>query len=453
MELCAFLSSFKDQPPWILALSALGIFSLLKPSISALRWLFVSFIRPGKNLARYGSWAVVTGATDGIGRAIAFQLARRGFGLVLVGRSPDKLREVSAAIRDKHSDARVETVLIDFAGDLVQGVARLKKAIAGMDVGILVNNAGMSYPYAKYLHEADEELIKDLIMVNVEGLTRVTHAVLPGMVERKRGAILNVGSGAAIVIPSDPLYDVYAASKAYVSSLLLLIFCFLSAFIISISGYSSNSVLDWDLFDDADQSGECHCFCEDPLLLRREAIGDWDGDRVLQHDQRESAKHWRSGDGELLAIGAARRARSGAALTIYDWDDKLLAIGDWDDDRRLGRRSATGIGKYVDQFSKCLHVEYKDKGIDVQCQVPLYVATKMASIRRSSFFVPSAETYARAALRWIGYEPRCTPYWPHSLIWALISLLPEAVVDKWRLRFCLQIRKRGIQKELKAKEQ
>ncbi|KAK8959643.1 Very-long-chain 3-oxoacyl-CoA reductase 1 [Platanthera guangdongensis] len=322
MELCDSLSSFKDQPPWILALSALGLLSLLKPSIAALRWLFVSFIRPGKNLARYGSWAVVTGATDGIGRAIAFQLARRGFGLALVGRSPDKLREVSAAIRDKHSDARVETVLIDFAGDLVQGVAMLKKAIAGMDVGILVNNAGMSYPYAKYLHEADEELIKDLIMVNVEGLTRVTHAVLPGMVERKRGAILNIGSGAAIVIPSDPLYDVYAASKAY-----------------------------------------------------------------------------------------------------------------------------------VDQFSKCLHVEYKDKGIAVQCQVPLYVATKMASIRRSSFFVPSAETYARAALRWIGYEPRCTPYWPHSLIWALISLLPEAVVDKWRLRFCLQIRKRGIQKELKAKEQ
>ncbi|XP_020706098.1 very-long-chain 3-oxoacyl-CoA reductase 1 [Dendrobium catenatum] len=322
MELYDCFASTLEQPAWILALSALGLLSLLKASIAALRWIFVSFIRPGKNLKRYGSWAIVTGATDGIGRTLAFQLAHRGLGIVLVGRSPDKLFDVSAAIREKHPNAQVETVLIDFASDLVEGVARLKKAIEGMDVGILVNNAGMSYPYAKYFHEVDEDLIKDLIKVNVEGLTRVTHAVLPGMVERKRGAILNIGSGASTVIPSDPLYAVYAASKAY-----------------------------------------------------------------------------------------------------------------------------------VDQFSKCLYVEYQDKGIDVQCQVPLYVATKMASIKRSSFLVPSANTYAQSALQWIGYEPTCTPYWPHSLIWTLISMLPVAVVDKWRLGFCLRIRKRGMLKELEKKKQ
>lgn len=86
-------------------------------------------------------------------------------------------------------------------------------------------------------------------------------------------------------------------------------------------------------------------------------------------------------------------------------------------------------------------------------QVPLYVATKMASIKRSSFFVPSSEEYAQGALRWIGYEPRCTPYWPHSLIWGLLHALPESIIDAWRLHFCLKIRKRGQHKDSKKKEQ
>lgn len=85
-------------------------------------------------------------------------------------------------------------------------------------------------------------------------------------------------------------------------------------------------------------------------------------------------------------------------------------------------------------------------------QVPLYVATKMASIKRSSLFVPSTDGYARAAMRWIGYEPRCTPYWPHSLLWGLAYSLPERIIDAWRLRFCLGIRKRGQLKDSQKKE-
>ncbi|XP_057786817.1 very-long-chain 3-oxoacyl-CoA reductase 1-like [Salvia miltiorrhiza] len=99
---------------------------------------------------------------------------------------------------------------------------------------------------------------------------------------------------------------------------------------------------------------------------------------------------------------------------------------------------------YIDQFSRCLYVEYKKSGIDVHCQ--------MASIRRSSFFVPSADGYARAALRWIGYEPRCTPYWPHTLFWAVANSLPESAIDAWRLKFCLAIRKRGQLKDSRKQE-
>ena len=56
--------------------------------------------------------------------------------------------------------------------------------------------------------------MRSLISIIVEGVTRVTHTVLPGMVERKHGAIVNIGSGSASVIPSDPMYTIYAATKA-----------------------------------------------------------------------------------------------------------------------------------------------------------------------------------------------------------------------------------------------
>lgn len=315
------VEQLKGRPWWVVALFALGSLSILKFSLAFLRWVFVNFLRPAKNLKKYGSWALVTGPTDGIGKAFAFQLARTGLNLVLVGRSPSKLKDVSDGILAKYGKTQIKTVVVDFSGDLDDGVKRIRETIEGLDLGLLINNVGMSYPYARFFHEVDEELLRNLIKVNVEGTTKVTQAVLPGMLQRKRGAIVNIGSGAAIVIPSDPLYAVYAATKAY-----------------------------------------------------------------------------------------------------------------------------------VDQFSRCLHVEYKNKGIDVQCQVPLYVATKMASIRRSSFLVPSSDGYARAALRWIGYEPRCTPYWPHTLLWALAYSLPESAVDAWRLRFNLGIRKRGQLKDSRKKE-
>lgn len=214
MEACACLQHLRSLPTWLLVLTVVGILSLIRVSVALILWTYATFLRPGKDLKRYGSWAVVTGATDGIGKAFAFQFARKGINLVLVGRNADKLRETSEAVRAKYGKAQVETVVVDFAGDLDGGVQRLRERVEGLDVGVLVNSAGVSYPYARFFHEVDEELLKSLIKVNVEGVTKVTQAVLPGMLQRKRGAIVNLGSGAAIVIPSDPLYAVYAASKA-----------------------------------------------------------------------------------------------------------------------------------------------------------------------------------------------------------------------------------------------
>ncbi|KAM3387718.1 hypothetical protein ACQJBY_010516 [Aegilops geniculata] len=310
------------QPAWAQALAAVGLLVASRAATRLALWLYAAFLRPAKPLRRrYGAWAVVTGATDGIGRALAFELAAAGLGLVLVGRSPDKLAAVSKEVRARFPGAEVRTFVIDFAADgLAASVAALAESIRGLDVGVLVNNAGHGYPYARYFHEVDEELRRNLIRLNVEAVTRMTHAVLPGMVERKRGAVVNIGSGAASIMPSTPLYTVYAATKAY-----------------------------------------------------------------------------------------------------------------------------------ADQFSRSLYVEYKNKGIDVQCQVPMYVATKMASIRQASLFAPSPETYARAAVRYIGYEPRCAPYWPHALLWFLFSVVPEPLVDGYVLGMSLGIRKMGRAKEARKK--
>ncbi|KAL6521800.1 Very-long-chain 3-oxoacyl-CoA reductase 1 [Orobanche gracilis] len=208
------LQQLKSQPLWLLIPLSVGLLSLLKLALSTLKWVYVNFLRPGKNLKKYGSWALITGPTDGIGKAFAFQIARKGLNLILVGRNPNKLAEVSGAINSKYGSIQIKTVVVDFSGDLNDGVSRIEEAIRGLDVGVLINNVGVSYPYARFLHEVDEKLLSDLIKVNVEGTTKVTRAVLPGMVERRKGAIVNVGSGAAIVIPSDPLYSVYAATKA-----------------------------------------------------------------------------------------------------------------------------------------------------------------------------------------------------------------------------------------------
>ncbi|KAL3501073.1 hypothetical protein ACH5RR_035522 [Cinchona calisaya] len=94
------------------------------------------------------------------------------------------------------------------------GILEIEKVIKGLDIGVLINNVGVTYPGARFFHEVDEEVWMNVVRVNLEGTTLVTKAVLPGMITKKRGAIVNIGSAAAIVIPSHPLYAIYAATKA-----------------------------------------------------------------------------------------------------------------------------------------------------------------------------------------------------------------------------------------------
>ncbi|CAL5047410.1 unnamed protein product [Urochloa decumbens] len=297
-----------------LSLAVLGALYLTAVALRLLHFLgFPGLLlrRPTDLRRRYGSWAVVTGPTSGIGRSMSLELARRGLNIVLVGRDPAKLRDVSDAITNTHAGVQTKTVVFDLSlvstpeGD--EAMRRLREAVEGLEVGVLVNNAGVAKPCAAYLHEADAEAWIRMVRVNLWALTVVAAAVMPGMVARGRGAVVNIGSGSTEALPSFPLYTIYAATK-----------------------------------------------------------------------------------------------------------------------------------RYVAQFSRSLYVEYRSKGIDVQCQVPLFVDTKMASgvvkATRFSPFVPTSDAYARAAVCWIGHGALCMPNAGHRVQRCLAAAVPDRVHDWLRLR-------------------
>ncbi|CAO2828906.1 unnamed protein product [Amaranthus hypochondriacus] len=104
---------------------------------------------------------------------------------------------------------------------------------------------------------------------------------------------------------------------------------------------------------------------------------------------------------------------------------------------------------YVAMFSRCLSLEYKQFGIDIQCQVPLLVATKMASIKKASFFTPSPEQFSKASIKWIGYDTICVPYWTHALEWCIMNMIPDSLVNWMLLRYFISLRKKVLRKENK----
>jgi short-subunit dehydrogenase len=157
------------------------------------------------------SAALVTGASAGIGAAIAQELARRGHGVVLVARRKAKLDELAAQLRAEHS-VRAETVGCDLSKPASRQRLPGRVATLGLDVEILVNNAGFATGGA--FHESDPEKELEQVRVLVEAPVALTSAFLPAMVQRGRGAILNVASTAGM--QPLPYSAGYSAAKAYV---------------------------------------------------------------------------------------------------------------------------------------------------------------------------------------------------------------------------------------------
>ncbi|MGB0619403.1 MAG: SDR family NAD(P)-dependent oxidoreductase [Myxococcota bacterium] len=158
--------------------------------------------------ARYGDWALVTGASAGIGTALARQIAADGMNVVLSARREDRLRSLAAELeREYEVETRIVVADLGEAG----GAAGLAEAVADLDIGLLVNNAGLGY--AGRFDLLDGERLRRLVTVNCEAPLVLTHALVQGMRERGRGGVLFTGSVAGR--QPLPLHAVYAATKAF----------------------------------------------------------------------------------------------------------------------------------------------------------------------------------------------------------------------------------------------
>eukprot|EP00515_Schizochytrium_aggregatum_P005317 CAMPEP_0202052284 /NCGR_PEP_ID=MMETSP0963-20130614/5146_1 /ASSEMBLY_ACC=CAM_ASM_000494 /TAXON_ID=4773 /ORGANISM="Schizochytrium aggregatum, Strain ATCC28209" /LENGTH=315 /DNA_ID=CAMNT_0048617527 /DNA_START=44 /DNA_END=991 /DNA_ORIENTATION=+ len=203
---------------WLAALAALGAVALARVALKALSCA-AGAVRSGKSPRAYGNWVVITGATDGIGKAMCFEFAKKGMNVFLMSRTESKLKAAAEEIKAAVGGA-IETkyLAVDFSNFDKPAQERVRDALSKLDgFGILVNNVGMSYPFPLYFDELTEEDVSGLLELNINATTWMTRIAIPLMLPNKKGCILNIGSAAGLH-PS-PLLAIYSATKAYVETL------------------------------------------------------------------------------------------------------------------------------------------------------------------------------------------------------------------------------------------
>ena len=162
-----------------------------------------------------GKLALVTGASTGIGYAIAKELAMRGAKLIIsaTARSEDKLHELSSEIKDIGAECHIflEDLSRLNAGRSLYDQIKLQN----LHVDLLVNNAG----YGRWgtFHEVEMDDYAEMIQLNITSLSELSHLFIPDMISKGEGGVINVGSVASLT--PVPYSSVYAATKAYVLSL------------------------------------------------------------------------------------------------------------------------------------------------------------------------------------------------------------------------------------------
>lgn len=257
---------------------------------------------------------------DGIGKAYAFALAKQGINVVLISRTESKLQDVKKEILEKYSNVEVSYIVCDYSKFDKATQDKVAKEIKDLEVGVLINNVGVSYRYPLFFDELSDEEVQNLMTMNVDSTVWMTRMVLPGMLERKKGTIVNVSSASAMY--TLPLLAEYSGAKSF-----------------------------------------------------------------------------------------------------------------------------------IERFSRALNAEYKAKGVTVQCQVPFYVATKLAKMRKS-LMVPTPKEFVDLAMRWVG-QGDCvvSPVFLHSVQAYVLDCLPDFVVAKGIMDMHLGIRKKGKKKDAKKAEE
>jgi 17beta-estradiol 17-dehydrogenase / very-long-chain 3-oxoacyl-CoA reductase len=179
----------------VLLLTGVGALFALSFVYKIVFLLLDLYVLPGTPLTKYGggrststtrpkAWALVTGASDGIGREFALQLSRAGFSIILASRSADKLAKVAAEIKSANASAETKVVSIDFSSGDQKQYDELEAAISGLSIGVLVNNVGKSHDIPVPFAETTMEEMLSISEINVNATLRVTRMVVPGMVKQ-----------------------------------------------------------------------------------------------------------------------------------------------------------------------------------------------------------------------------------------------------------------------------
>jgi len=213
----ALFSSVLYQNQYIrLTFAAIGGALVIKHLLSNTGRLLEILLVSEKNLIeRYGqgSWAVITGASEGIGKAFCLHFAKRGFNIVLIARNQQKLEEVIKEIKRDHPLVQTRVVLADFSESYQQGfIEKIEKETADLDVSVLVNNVGQIF--IDHYIQMPIDQIRNQIIVNCLSQALVTRVFLPRMASRSRkSAIINMSSLGSQY--PRPFFQLYSATKAF----------------------------------------------------------------------------------------------------------------------------------------------------------------------------------------------------------------------------------------------
>ncbi|KAG7194015.1 uncharacterized protein KQ657_005214 [Scheffersomyces spartinae] len=209
----------------------LGVFKLTTLVLNFSAVIFDSFILPPVNFKKYGGgargnngkWAVITGASDGIGKEYAFQLAAKGLNIVLVSRTESKLEVVANEIKAKYPTTQTKVVAFDASTDTPANYLTLRHAIEELAVTVLINNVGQSHSIPVPFLETEDKELRDIITINNTATLKITQTVAP-IIEatvnksnkKIKGLILTMGSFGGL-LPT-PYLATYSGSKAFLQA-------------------------------------------------------------------------------------------------------------------------------------------------------------------------------------------------------------------------------------------
>lgn len=219
----------KDFSP-VFFLILIGVLYILKVSWLIVTTLFqstfcklLSFIYQPNFRKKYGEWAVVTGSTDGIGKAYALELAKRNMNIVLISRSLQKLENTANEIQ-KQTRVQVKVIQADFTHGF-QVFSKIEEELKDLDVGILVNNVGIAAPHPTFrkFDATDKQHLYNEILVNNGAPSQMTRLILPHMKQKRRGMIVFVGS--IVSCFKCAYFANYSGTKAFVNHFVRVLDC------------------------------------------------------------------------------------------------------------------------------------------------------------------------------------------------------------------------------------